>query len=95
MFKVNNSYCITLHKNKLKVFSNNLNQGTLPIVWMNNGQYGLIVREKIKNVIQFFENDKKLHPLNPILASYTFHWSEVLLLPPAIGEQLFSKQSNQ
>lgn len=94
--KINKFFCVVLHKDELKVsFSMLFNDsGVLPIIWMNNGLYGLLTREKVKNTLQYLENNKKLQPTN-IYPSWTFYWDEVLLMPPAVGEQLFGKQSNQ
>lgn len=91
--KTNKFSCVVLHKDELKVSLSMLfnDSGILPIIWMNNGLYGLLTKEKVRNALQYLENDRKLRPMNSHPVTWIFYWDEVLLIPPAIGEQLFGK----
>lgn len=49
----------------------------LPIIWNNNGLYGIICREKVENMIEVLQNQENLPTLNPIPKTGMFFWDEV------------------
>lgn len=50
---------------------------SLPIIWNNNGLYGIICREKVENMMEVLRNQENLPTLNPSTKTGIFFWDEV------------------
>lgn len=64
---------------------------TLPIIWNNNGLYGIIRREKVLNMKEELRNQEKLPVLNPNTKTGIFYWDEVEKLDPKIAKLLLGE----
>lgn len=92
MLGISDFYDVELHKDELKLTRNILlNRRVRPILWMNNGLYGLVPKEKVSNAVKYLEAQHKLHPMSPYPIYWIFYWDEVIHVPPKIGKQLVEK----
>ena len=60
-----------------------LNHGPLPILWHNQGLYGLIPAALVFNALILFQATK---------ISFAFAWNQTIPIPQEIGDQLTNKQ---
>lgn len=72
----------------LKVTLKELCLGPMPLIWFNNGLYGIICREKIKNMIEMIQDWEKSSTIESIKAADIFWWDEVEIIDPKIGRLL-------
>lgn len=95
MLGVKKFYYLTWKKSEFSLTLNIFNHGPLPILWHNQGLYGLIPVEVVANAIQYLKTKKVSTPPYPVNAARVeFHWDQARAIPQQIGEQLFNEQFN-
>ena len=67
----------------------NLAEITLPILWNNNGQYGLIPFARIQNDLEFC---KDMGEKNGSMGTY--NWHDVIPVSPQIANALLGEDKN-
>lgn len=73
-------------KGKVIHLKNELLLGYLPLIWENNGLYGIISVEKVENMMQLMDDQKKLPVVQKVKEIGVFFWDEVKPLDPKIGK---------
>jgi len=75
------------HKGATLPVNEGLNLGPMPLIWSNDGLYGLIPKDKVANIISILEDFEKL----PVVAQKKIgiiQWDEATILDPEIAKQL-------
>ncbi len=75
----------------LEVNSTDLHLGVMPIIWYNNGLYGVVCQEKIENMCGILKDQVNLPTLDKKLMAGVFHWDEVEILDPKIAKLLIGE----
>ncbi len=88
-----NQFCIRAQDGKeLKFSVKELGkQPVLPLIWFNQGMYGVISLEKLQNMYEAMEDQKKLPVLDRKKDVGKFYWDECVIIPPKIAKLLFGK----
>ena len=61
----------------------------LPLIWDNNGLYGIISLEKLQNMYQAILDQKNLPVLDRKKDVGKFYWDEVEIIPAKVAKLLF------
>ena len=85
-------YYYTKHSGNTLDVRKGLNLGYVPLIWNNAGLYGIISREKVENMIQLIEDQKKLPVVERINRMGMFYWDEVVDLDPKIAKLLIGEK---
>ena len=62
-----------------------------PVIWINDGLYGLISADKISNIIASLKDQEKLPVLDRKKEVGVIHWDEVEIIPSKIAKLLFGE----
>ena len=65
--------------------------GPMPLIWNNNGLYGIIIKERVENLIDALNDRKNLPILDFNKSVGVIHWDEVKLLDSKIGKLLMGE----
>ncbi len=71
-----NTLTVTL-EDTVTLYSDTYSPMPMPIIWNNNGLYGIICREKVANMVITMQNQEKLPNLNRTPKTGIFYWDEV------------------
>ncbi len=88
MLTIKKTYYYVCSGKRLLVLKDSLTKGVKPLIWFNQGLWGIISAEKIANIIANMEDQEKLPVIDKIAIS-KFHWDEVEIIPPKIAKLLF------
>ena len=76
---------------RLFVLKDSLTKGIKPLIWFNQGLWGIISAEKIANVITNMEDQEKLPVIDRKKDVGKLYWDEVEIIPSKIAKLLFGE----
>ena len=77
---------------RLLILKGGLTKGAMPLLWFNQGAWGIVSAEKIANIIADIKDYENLPTLDKKVAVGKLHWDEVKIIPPKIAKLLFDDQ---
>ena len=77
----------------LELTTADLARGAKPLVWFNNGLWGVVSKEKIANTITNLLDQAKLPVLDRKSDVGKFYWDDCELIPPKIAKLLFGEKT--
>lgn len=78
---------------KLVLQKNDLIQGAKPLVWFNNGLWGVVSKEKIANTITNMQDQANLPVLDRKPDVGKFYWDDCEVIPHKLGKLLFGEKT--
>jgi len=60
----------------------------LPLIWHNQGLYGIISVEKVENMLNYLDAMAYSPSLNTKNEAGVFYWDEVEIIDPKVGKML-------
>lgn len=93
MMKVE-QFCIHVHNSVGALQASKLltKEPKLPLVWYNNGLYSIISLEKLQNMYDALEDQKKLPVLDRKKDVGKFYWDDCVVVPAKIAKLLFGEK---
>jgi len=85
-------YHVCSSKKVLSLTTADLARGAKPLVWFNDGLWGVISKEKIANTITNLLDQKKLPVLDRKKDVGKFYWDECEIMMPKIAKLLFGEK---
>ncbi len=87
---MDNHYYYYINDGKeLYVRLGDLKKGIRPLIWSNQGMWGIISAEKIANIITNMEDQENLPMIDRKKDVGRFYWDEVEIIPSKIAKLLF------
>ena len=68
-------------------------QPKLPLVWYNNGLYGIISLEKLQNMYDALQDQANLPVLDRKKDVGKFYWDDCVVIPSKIAKLLFGEKT--
>jgi len=68
-------------------------QPKLPLIWFNNGLYGVISLEKMQNMYEVLQDQKNLPVLDRKKDVGKFYWDEAIVIPAKVAKLLFGEKT--
>ncbi len=91
MVTIKKTYYHACGGKRLLILKDGLKKGAMPLIWFNQGAWGIVSAEKIANIIANMEDCERLPVLDKKIAVGKIHWDEVEIIPPKIAKLLFGE----
>ena len=88
-------YHICSSKKGLFISQADLTRGVKPLIWFNQGLWGIISAEKIRNILDNIQDRENLPTLDKKKEIGKFYWDDVEIIPAKIAKLLFENSDNE